>query len=159
MDAAARHNHIMRYHADKKGAVPHRFSLVLPALVILAAGCSNSPAPPATVDAGPSVPGGHLALGQLPDIDVSAVLAHTKALSSDEFEGRLPGTKGEQLTVAYLVDQFKQAGLKPGNSNGTYTQKVPLVGITPAPASLVVKKGRQEQTVSWREEYVAWTRH
>ena len=158
MDAAARHNHIMRYHADKKGAVPHRFSLVLPALVILAAGCSNSPAPPATVDAGPSVPG-HLALGQLPDIDVSAVLAHTKALSSDEFEGRLPGTKGEQLTVAYLVDQFKQAGLKPGNTDGTYIQQVPLVGITPEPAPLIVKNGRQEQTAKWKDDVVAWTRH
>src|SRR6186997_2008791 len=103
----------MRYHA-------------LLMLAVLAIGCSNSPAPPAaTVDGGPSMPGGHVAIGQLPDIDMSAVLAHTKALSSDEFEGRLPGTKGEQLTVAYLVDQFKKAGLKPGNPNGSYTQKVP----------------------------------
>ena len=98
---------------------------------MLAAACSNSPAPASsTVDAGPSVPGGHVAIGQLPDIDMAAVLTHTKALSSDEFEGRLPGTKGEELTVAYLVDQFKKAGLKPGNPDGTYIQKVPLVGIT-----------------------------
>jgi len=137
----------MRYHA-----------LLL--LGALAAACSNSPAPPpATSDAGPSVPGGHVAIGQLPDIDMSAVLAHTKALSSDEFEGRLPGTKGEQLTVAYLVDQFKKAGLKPGNADGTYIQKVPLVGITPDPAPLIVKKGRQEQTAKWSDDVVAWTRH
>ena len=90
---------------------------------------------------------------------MSAVLAHTKALSSDEFEGRLPGTKGEQLTVAYLVDQFKKAGLKPGNTDGTYIQKVPLVGITPDPAPLVIKKDRQEQTAKWRDDVVAWTRH
>ena len=141
----------MRYHA---------FSFLLSALVVLAAGCSNSSAPPsATVDSGPSVPGGHVAIGQLPDIDMSAVLAHTKALSSDEFEGRLPGTKGEQLTVAYLVDQFKKAGLKPGNADGTYIQKVPLVGITPDPAPLIVKKGREEQTAKWRDDVVAWTRH
>ena len=56
-------------------------------------------------------------------------------LSSDEFEGRAPGTKGEELTVNYLVDQFKKAGLKPGNTDGTYMQKVPLVGITPAPGA------------------------
>ena len=137
----------MRYHA-----------LLL--LGALAAACSNSPAPPAaTSEAGPSVPGGHVAIGQLPDIDMSAVLAHTKALSSDEFEGRLPGTKGEQLTVAYLVDQFKKAGLKPGNADGTYIQKVPLVGITPDPAPLIVKKGRQEQTAKWSDDVVAWTRH
>jgi Zn-dependent M28 family amino/carboxypeptidase len=129
-------------------------------LAVLATGCSNSPSPPpTTLDAGPSVPGGHVAIGQLPDLDMSAVLAHTKALSSDEFEGRLPGTRGEQLTVAYLVDQFKKAGLKPGNADGTYVQKVPLVGITPAPAPLVIKKGREEQTANWKDDVVAWTRH
>jgi Zn-dependent M28 family amino/carboxypeptidase len=125
-----------------------------------AAACSDERAPASsTVDAGPTVPGGHVSIGLLPDIDMAAVLTHTKTLSSDEFEGRLPGTKGEQLTVAYLVDQFKKAGLKPGNADGTYVQKVPLVGITSAPAPLVVKKGRQEQTIKWREDYVAWTRH
>jgi len=130
------------------------------ALVVPAAACSNSPAPASsTVDAGPSVPEGHVAIGQLPDIDTAAVLAHTKTLSSDEFEGRLPGTTGEQLTVAYLVDQFKKAGLKPGNVDGTYIQKVPLVGINAAAVPLVVKKGRQEATLKWREDFVAWTRH
>src|SRR2546430_12305016 len=95
----------MRYHA-----------LFLPAVVALAIGCSNPPAPSSATDVGPSVPGGQVAIGQLPDIDMTAVLTHTRKLSSDEFEGRLPGTKGEQLTVAYLVDQFKKAGLKPGNT-------------------------------------------
>ena len=51
-------------------------------------------------------------------------------LSSDEFEGRAPGTKGEELTVKYLEDEFKKLGLQPGNPDGTYVQKVPLVGIT-----------------------------
>ena len=100
-----------------------------------------------------------MAIGELPDLDMPAVLAHTKALSSDEFEGRLPGSKGEELTVAYLVDQFKKAGLKPGNTDGTFLQKVPLVSITPAPSNLVVKKGGEEQTAKWRDDFVAWTRH
>ena len=46
-------------------------------------------------------------MGELPQVDVDAVLAHTKVLSSDQFEGRAPGGKGEQLTVGYLVDQFE----------------------------------------------------
>ncbi len=134
--------------------------ILLPALVVLATGCSNSPVPPpSTIDAGPSVPGGHVAIGQLPDVDTSAVLAHTKVLSSDEFEGRFPGTRGEERTVAFLVDAFKKVGLKPGNTDGTYVQKVPLVGITASPAPLVVKKSGQEQTLKWREEVVAWTKH
>jgi Zn-dependent M28 family amino/carboxypeptidase len=127
---------------------------------LLAVGCSgSSPQPSAEPEAGPSVPEGHVPIGQLPDIDMSAVLQHTRTLSSDEFEGRLPGTKGEELTVAYLVDQFRKAGLKPGNPDGTYVQKVPLVGITSAPTPLIVKKGRQEETFKWRDDVVAWTKH
>src|SRR5262245_35018014 len=76
----------------------------------------------------------HIPIGQLPAIDLDALLTHTKTLSSDEFEGRAPGTKGEELSVTYLADQFKKAGLKPGNTDGTYFQSVPLVGITPSPA-------------------------
>src|SRR2546421_5579997 len=121
---------------------------VLPLLLLMplvaAAGCMKS-APPA--------------LAQLPDVDTSAVLGHVKVLSSDEFEGRAPGSKGEELSVAYLIDQFKAIGLKPGNPDGTYVQKVPLVGITPTPAPLVVTKGRQQLTLKWKDDVVAWTKH
>jgi Zn-dependent M28 family amino/carboxypeptidase len=101
----------------------------------------------------------HIPIGQLPAIDLDALLAHTKTLSSDEFEGRAPGTKGEELAVTYLADQFKKVGLKPGNTDGTYFQSVPLVGITPTPAPLVFKKGAQQQTLKWKDDVVAWTKH
>jgi len=101
----------------------------------------------------------HVSIGQLPAIDLDALLAHTKTLSSDEYEGRAPGTKGEELSVTYLADQFKKAGLKPGNTDGTYFQSVPLVGITPTPAPLVFKKGAQQQTLKWKDDVVAWTKH
>jgi len=145
----------MNYHARLNR------QFVVPALVLTLfwAGCSTStPPPPPAADTTPP-PQGRTPIGQLPDIDMTAVIAHTKMLSSDEFEGRLPGTKGEEKTVAYLIDQFKKAGLKPGNTNGTYTQKVPLVGITAAPAPLVVKKGATEETFKWHDDVVAWTRH
>jgi Zn-dependent M28 family amino/carboxypeptidase len=98
-------------------------------------------------------------IGELPDVDTDAVLVHVKTLSSDEFEGRGPGTKGEELTVAYLTDQFKKLGLKPGNTDGTYIQKVPLVGITPTPAPLIFKKGNDAKQLKWRDDVVAWTKH
>jgi Zn-dependent M28 family amino/carboxypeptidase len=101
---------------------------------------------------------GPVAMAQLPDIDAAAVLAHSKVLSSDEFEGRAPGTKGEELTVNYLVDEFKKIGLKPGNTDGTYLQKVPLVGITPTPAPMVFTKGKQQVTLKWKDDVVAWTK-
>lgn len=58
------------------------------------------------------------------------ILERTKILASDEFEGRAPGSPGEEKTVAYLVDEFKKLGLQPGNPDGSYVQHVPLVGIT-----------------------------
>src|SRR2546427_6790557 len=106
----------------------------------------------ATACAKPSPP----TLAQLPDVDTNAVMGHIKVLSSDEFEGRAPGSKGEELTVAYLIDQFKKIGLKPGNTDGMYVQKVPLVGITPAPAPLVFNKGKQQLTLKWKDDVVAW---
>src|SRR5436309_9603668 len=66
-------------------------------------------------------------------ITPDGMLAHIKVLASDEFEGRSPGTKGEELSVKYITDQFKQIGLKPGNPDGTYTQEVPLAGIRSDP--------------------------
>src|SRR3954467_1729396 len=61
-------------------------------------------------------------------IQPEAILKHIKVLSSDDFEGRGPGTAGEEKTLAYLTEQFRAMGLKPGNPDGTYLQKVPLVG-------------------------------
>ncbi len=66
-------------------------------------------------------------------ITPDGLLAHIKVLASDEFEGRAPGTKGEELSVKYIADQFKNIGLKPGNPDGTYTQEVPLAGIKSEP--------------------------
>src|SRR3970040_2061208 len=61
------------------------------------------------------------------------ILNHIKKLASDEFEGRAPGSKGEELTVNYLSEQFRVLGLAPGNPDGTFVQKVPLVEITADP--------------------------
>src|ERR1043166_8532958 len=69
----------------------------------------------------------------LETITPDGMLAHIKTLSSDEFEGRAPGTKGEELSINYISEQFKRLGLKPGNPDGTYLQEVPLAGIISTP--------------------------
>src|SRR5436190_16658449 len=71
-------------------------------------------------------------------ITPDGLLAHIKVLASDEFEGRAPGSKGEELSVKYIAEQFKQIGLKPGNPDGTYSQEVPLAGIKSEPQMLFV---------------------
>ena len=49
---------------------------------------------------------------------------------------------------------------KPGNTDGTYIQKVPLVGITPRPTpQLVVTKGAATRVLEFKKDVVAWTKH
>ena len=54
---------------------------------------------------------------------------HVRVLASDEFEGRAPGTPGEDKTVEYLKAQFQRMGLKPGNGD-SYFQTVPMTETT-----------------------------
>src|SRR5262245_49890872 len=130
------------------------------ALSVLVTACSAPVSKPPGEDVhGPTPTVDRTPIGDLPEVDIAALLSHTKTLSSDEYGGRGPGSKGEELTVTYLVDQFKALGLKPGNADGTYVQKVPLVGITPAPAPLVFKKGNAETSLKWKDDVVAWTKH
>jgi hypothetical protein len=70
------------------------------------------------------------------------ILTHVKNLASDEFEGRAPGTRGEDLTVKYLIEQFKAVGAAPGNPDGTYFQTVPMIGYETVPKIDLVANGR-----------------
>ncbi|MGI8820310.1 MAG: M20/M25/M40 family metallo-hydrolase [Chthoniobacterales bacterium] len=87
-------------------------------------------------------------------IDPGDLLKHITVLASDEFEGRAPGSKGEELSVKYITEQFKSAGLKPGNPNGTYIQEVPLAGITTTPTA-AFSMGGQTMNLKFPDDYVA----
>jgi Zn-dependent M28 family amino/carboxypeptidase len=77
-----------------------------------------------------------------PLVDPARLLQHIQMLASDEFEGRLPGTVGEDKSVAYISGQFKKLGLAPGNPNGTYVQDVPLEGIAGSPTMTLTSGGK-----------------
>lgn len=87
-------------------------------------------------------------------IKADDLLKHIKVLASDEYEGRAPGSKGEELSVKYITEQFKSIGLKPGNPNGSYVQEVPLAGIKTAPTASL-KVGDQVTELKFPDEYVA----
>jgi Zn-dependent M28 family amino/carboxypeptidase len=87
-------------------------------------------------------------------ITAEELLRHIKILSSDEFEGRAPGSKGEERSVKYIIDQFKSLGVKPGNPDGTYIQEVPLAGITSAPIASFTVRG-QTTSLKFPDDYVA----
>ena len=61
-------------------------------------------------------------------INETQLAEHIKTLASDEFEGRAPSSKGEELTLAYLTKHFKALGYEPGNGE-SFFQEVPLVSI------------------------------
>ncbi len=72
-----------------------------------------------------------------------SLLEEIRVLASDEYEGRAPGTRGEELTVARLIDRFRSFGLQPGNPDGSYIQKVPLIGYTPTTKASFEAGGRR----------------
>jgi Zn-dependent M28 family amino/carboxypeptidase len=94
----------------------------------------------------------------LNSITAADLAAHVQKLASDEFEGRGPASRGEELTINFLADEFKKLGLKPGNTDGTYFQKVPLVGITPEPAPLTLSAGAKKTQLKFADDFVAWTK-
>lgn len=91
-------------------------------------------------------------------ITADGVMSHIKVLASDEYEGRGPGTHGEDLSINYIADQFKKIGLQPGNTDGTYFQKVPLVGIsTQQDATMDVKASGRDMKLHFTDDFVART--
>ncbi len=86
------------------------------------------------------------------------MLGHIRTLSSDAFEGRAPGTAGEDSAVAYLTAQFKALGLAPGNPDGSYVQNVELIGYTGA-ATASVRMGRQPVAMRSGDDFIAVARH
>ena len=112
-----------------------RSLLALAALLALAS-CNRDSAPPAaTPPAQATEP--VASAGFQPQITADDFAAHVRTLSSDAFEGRGPGSAGEDKTVAYLQAQFERIGLEPGNG-GQWTQVVPMVETTADPSTVLM---------------------
>ena len=79
-----------------------------------------------------------------PHVNTQRMSEITRVLASDAFQGRAPGTTGEEKTIPYLIEQFKAAGLEPAGENGDWTQTVPMIHTKlQAPMSLAISQGRQ----------------
>ncbi len=94
-------------------------------------------------------------------IDAGRLMARIKVLSSDEFGGRAPASEGETRTVAFVEKELKNAGLQPGNPDGTYIQKVPLIGITADPDTQLTFTdmiSRKKRALNFGSDFVAWTK-
>ncbi|MEO8358762.1 MAG: M28 family peptidase [Vicinamibacteria bacterium] len=82
---------------------------------------------------------------------------HVRFLASDLLEGRGPATRGDALAEAYIASQFEGFGLEPGAPDGTYIQKVEIVGMkSTSPDVLEFKKGSASITIP-KQDYVAFS--
>ncbi len=91
----------------------------------------------------------------IPDLSLDTMKTLVGELASDEFEGRMPGTVGEEKTMALLTREFAGAGLKPGN-NGQWFQDVPLVEITAKNVSpLKFTGGKTDMSLDYGSDFVA----
>ena len=75
-------------------------------------------------------------------------------LSSDELEGRATFSEGLGLAAAYIADQLKDAGVKPGGDHGTYFQRVEVLGVKSANhSSVTVEVNGQKRTFNQVKVY------
>ena len=89
------------------------------------------------------------------DISGERMRAHVKFLASDLLEGRGVGTRGGELATDYIASQFAIAGAKPAGENGTYFQRVPMVGVTTLPdASLSAVGANETVSFKWLDDFV-----
>ncbi len=85
---------------------------------------------------------------------VTALKSHVQYLADDQLEGRLTGSKGEELAMQYLIQQYQQMGIEAKGTNG-YVQE------------FEIKEGKQidaatrlvvdDQTLTVRKDYFPLT--
>lgn len=92
----------------------------------------------------------------LNSVTAESLIEPIRVLSSDEFEGRLPGTHGEDLTVDFIAGRFKAIGLAPGNPDGSFIQNVPLLGIVSKTAASFQVRGNT-QSLELPKDMVAFS--
>jgi Zn-dependent M28 family amino/carboxypeptidase len=98
------------------------------------------------------------AFAAMQKIDPERIRAHVRYLSHDLLEGRGTGQRGGDIAAEYIATQFALYGLKPVGDNGTYMQKVPMVGITPQPETTFtfVSGHSDAKSLTPLDDYVAY---
>jgi Zn-dependent M28 family amino/carboxypeptidase len=87
------------------------------------------------------------AAAAMKSIDPQRIRAHVRFLASDLLEGRGTGQRGGDIAAEYMATEFESYGLRPAGDNGTYMQKVPMVGIATEPSTSIyfLQAGKAEK--------------
>ncbi len=111
-----------------------RIAFAVPLLLVATLSAQTKPAKPHAGSRAGSQTGSHLApaaVAAMQNIRPENIETHVRFLSHDLLEGRGTGQRGGDIAAQYIAAQFALDGLQPGGDDGSYLQKVPLVGITP----------------------------
>ena len=132
--------------------------LVLFALLVV---CGLSPAQAAHKSSSQSGVSARLpgtAIAAMQRINPERIRAHVRYLSHDLLEGRGTGARGGDIAAEYIATQFALSGLKPAGDNGSYLQKVPMVGITPDAQTSFALVSASHAAINLKplEQYVAY---
>jgi Zn-dependent M28 family amino/carboxypeptidase len=93
----------------------------------------------------------------LSSINEEGMKKNISVLASDDFEGRAPSTKGEEKTINYLAEQFKNLGLEPA-ANGSYFQEVAMLKITADPAMrLNIAGSKGNISLNYADDFIGST--
>lgn len=86
-------------------------------------------------------------------VDTQRMSEITRVLASDDFQGRAPGTPGEDKTIPYLIEQFKAAGLEPAGETGGWIQTVPMIHTQlKAPMNVSVMQAGQSVPLNFPDD-------
>ncbi len=128
--------------------------LCLAATAALAA-CKQEAAAPAAAQPTPAVAPAHAFASAINAADFGELV---KTLASDEFEGRAPGSRGEDLTINYIRDQMQRIGLQPGNGDSWF-QDVPMTETTADPGTVLkIQRGDNQQQLAFGTDMVIGSR-
>src|ERR1022692_2206277 len=121
-------------------------------------GAAPAPAPAAAKREAVSVRLPSAAFAAMETVNPEHIRWHVRFLSHDLLEGRGTGQRGGDIAAEYMATQFAEYGLKPAGDNGSYLQKVPLVGITTLPQTQFVLLPKQGPSMDLKllDEYVAY---
>jgi hypothetical protein len=112
-------------------------------LLLLAAACATTPASPPSAEKGPLESFAPGATRAAASIQPQALAGHIKFLADDLLEGRDTGSRGFTIAARYVAAEMLAMGLKPAGEDGTFFQKVVLVGAkAPERATLEITGGK-----------------
>src|SRR5271167_468414 len=141
----------------------HKIALITLSIILVvggwAANTETESYPTKPLSTAPRVAGLPAAAEQaMTAVDPEKIRAHVKFLASDLLEGRGTGARGGDIAAEYIATQFALYGLKPAGDNGSYLQKVPMVGITPGADTrfTLIPDNSPARNLKPLDEYVAY---